>query len=58
MIPIAVALYYYKLSISITSKFSWNTSQLFKFKYEDLSYPIIEIILFPFNLDSFNPSES
>jgi hypothetical protein len=50
MIPFAVSLFYCKLSTSITSKFSWITSPLFKFKYEDLSIFLHRLILFLFSL--------
>jgi hypothetical protein len=50
MIPIAVALFYCKLSTSITSQFSWITSQTFKFKYENLSIFLYRLILFLFSL--------
>jgi hypothetical protein len=58
MIPIAVALFYCKLSSSITSKFSWITSPTFKFKYENLSIFIHRLFLFLFSSVSFNHSKS
>jgi hypothetical protein len=44
--PIAVALFYGNISISITSQISWTTSQTFKFKYGNLSIFTIGIILY------------
>jgi hypothetical protein len=58
MIPIALALFYCKISISITSKFSWINLQLFKFKYEDLSNYLHKLILILFGLFHLYNSKS
>jgi hypothetical protein len=45
IIPIEVTFFYCKLFISITPIFYWITSQLFKFKYKDLSNFLYRSIL-------------